>query len=171
MTIDHLRNLVLLFVLTTLCLATPTQEGTASASTGKASLNQRVQSMLDQVDPDVVETFTGDLSGAWEVIINNQPYTIETRHALSGEPAAKAAQYLFDFYESLGLLVEYDQFSFSNQTLFNIIAEKEGSVFPERIFLITSHYDDTPVAGPAPGADGGSQNPEPIRFRLHPAFY
>lgn len=103
--------------------------------------------MLDQVDPDVVETFTGDLSGAWEVVIDNQPYTIETRHALSSEPAAKAAQYLFEFYESLGLPVEYDQFSFSNQTLFNIIAEKEGSVFPERIFLITSHYDDMPVEG------------------------
>ena len=153
MPIDRLRNLVLFFVFTTLCLVTPTHEGTASAATGKTSLKQRVQSMLDQVDPDVVETFTGDLSGAWEVVIDNQPYTIETRHALSSEPAAKAAQYLFEFYESLGLPVEYDQFSFSNQTLFNIIAEKEGSVFPERIFLITSHYDDMPVEGTAPGAD------------------
>ena len=153
MPIERLRNLVLLFVLSTLCLVTPTHKGTASAATGNASLKQLVQSMLDQVGPASVYTLAGDLSGAWEVAIDKQPYTIETRHALSGEPAAKAAQYLFEFYESLGLVVEYDQFSFSNQTLFNIIAEKEGSVFPERIFLITSHYDDVPVEGPAPGAD------------------
>ena len=38
-------------------------------------------------------------------------------------------------------------------TLNNIIAQKNGSIFPERIFLITSHYDDVPVTGPAPGAD------------------
>jgi hypothetical protein len=109
--------------------------------------------MLDQVDPASVYTYTGDLSGAWEVSIDGKPYTIRTRHALSGEPEAKAAQYLFEFYEDLGLQVEYDQFSFQGQTLSNIVAQKEGSVFPERIFLITSHFDDVPITSPAPGAD------------------
>ena len=153
MSANRLHSLVLLLVLIILCLASPTSQGYAHTADAKSSPGQMVQSMIDQVDADNVRTRTGDLSGAWEVLIGGQTYTIETRHALSGAPAAKAAQYLFEFYGDLGLEVEYDHFSFNNQTLSNIVAEKEGSVFPERIFMITSHYDDLPAAGPAPGAD------------------
>jgi len=150
---NRLRSLALLVVFTILCLVPSTSRATASPSHLYASRFELVQSMLDQVDPASVYTYTGDLSGAWEVSIDGKPYTISTRHALSGEPEAKAAQYLFEFYEDLGLQVEYDQFSFQGQTLSNIVAQMEGSVFPERIFLITSHFDDVPITSPAPGAD------------------
>lgn len=109
--------------------------------------------MLDQVSLDKVKNYTGDLSGAREVSVGNQPYTISSRHALSGEPAAKAAQFLYEFYENLGLQIKSHPFSYQGQLLSNIVAEKSGSVFPERIMLITSHYDDLPTEGPAPGAD------------------
>ena len=150
---NRLRSLVLLVVLSFLCFVPPASIDDAYATPSGANLNQLVQSMLDQVDPASVYTYTGDLSGAWEVSIDDQPYTIYTRHALSGEPIVKAAQYLSQFYEDIGLQVENDYFSFQGQTLTNIVAQKEGSVFPERIFLITSHYDDVPVTGLAPGAD------------------
>jgi hypothetical protein len=150
---NRLHSLVLLLALMILCLLPPTSQGYAHATAWKSSAGQMVQSMLDQVNTADVRTLTGNLSGAWEVLIGDQPYTIETRHALSGTPAAKAAQYLFEFYEGLGLDVEDDQFTFKNRVLSNIVAEKEGSVFPERIFMITSHYDDLPASGPAPGAD------------------
>jgi Zn-dependent M28 family amino/carboxypeptidase len=125
----------------------------AHAESTDAAYKLLVQEMLDQVDPGSVQNLIAELSGAQQVIIAGQPYTIETRAALSGEPAALAAQYLFQFYEDLGLQVEYKPFSFMENTLNNIIAQKNGSIFPERIFLITSHYDDVPVTGPAPGAD------------------
>jgi hypothetical protein len=150
---DRLHGVVLLLVLIALCLVSSTSQGSAHAITASVSLDQLVQSMLNQVDSADVKTYTGELSGASQATIGGQPYTLYTRHALSGEPAAKAAQYLYEFYQDLGLQVEYDPFVFQGQTLSNVVAQKEGSVFPERIFLITSHYDDVPVAGPAPGAD------------------
>ena len=153
MHVNRLHSIVLLMLLLFLCLVSPTKQGQAQEISAYVSLDQLVQDMLNQVDPDRIYTYTGDISGAWEVTIAGQPYTISTRHALSGEPVEKAAQYLFEFYENLGLQVEYQPFSFQGQTLSNVVAQKEGSVFPERVFLITSHYDDVPVDGPAPGAD------------------
>jgi hypothetical protein len=150
---NRLRGWVLFLVITILCLVPPTSLGDALANPAHASLTQLVQEMLDQVEPASVRTLTGDLSGAWEVSIAGQPYKIETRHALSGEPAQKAARYLYQFYENAGLQVAYHPFTFQGQSLNNIVAQKDGSVYPERIFLITSHYDDVPVTGPAPGAD------------------
>ena len=130
MQIRFVRGFVLLLVFIVLGLAAPAQHGIASPRTEGVSL---IKSMLDQVSLELVEQYTGDLSGAWEVTINGSPYTIETRHALSGEPAAKAALYLYQFYQDLGLPVQFDYFSFNDQTLSNIVSEKEGSVFPERI--------------------------------------
>ena len=153
MRIRVVRGLVLLLVFVILGMAAPAHRGNASASTNRILLHQVVQSMLDQVTVEIVEQYTGDLSGSWEVTIDGSAYTITTRHALSGEPAAKAALYLFQFYQALGIQVDFNYFSFSDQILTNIIAEKKGSIFPERIFMITSHYDDVPVEGPAPGAD------------------
>ena len=150
---NRIRISVLTLVLLILCLVPPTSLGDVFAVQPDPSFNNLIQSMLDQVDPASVYTLTGDLSGAWPVTIGSQPYTIYTRHALSGEPVQKAAQYLYQFYEDLGLGVEYQSFSFQGQSLANIIAQKDGSIFPEHIYLITSHYDDVPVTPPAPGAD------------------
>ena len=145
--------LILIFVFLVLCALPPSGMRRAHAESTDAAYKLLVQEMLDQVDLGSVQNLIAELSGAQQVIIAGQPYTIETRAALSGEPAALAAQYLFQFYEDLGLQVEYKPFSFMENTLNNIIAQKNGSIFPERIFLITSHYDDVPVTGPAPGAD------------------
>lgn len=112
-----------------------------------------VQEMIDQVDPSLVYQLTGDLSGAWPVMIGGDSYTITTRHSLSGEPIHKAGEYLFEYYQNLGLAVSLQDFTYSNTTLSNVVAEKTGSVFPERVFLITSHYDNMPSTGLAPGAD------------------
>jgi hypothetical protein len=112
-----------------------------------------IQAMLTQVDQNQVYTMTGGLSGEWPVMIDSQPYTITTRHALSGEPIQKATQYLYQYYQDLGLDTSYDNFSFAGEQLSNVIAQKRGTVFPERIFMITSHFDDVPVTPPAPGAD------------------
>ena len=115
--------------------------------------NPLVQEMIDQVDQSRVYQLTGDLSGAWPVLIDNEPYTIATRYSKSGDPIIKASQYLHDYYESLGLVASLQDFDYRDLTLSNVVAEKTGSVFPERIFLITSHYDDVPSSGLAPGAD------------------
>lgn len=115
--------------------------------------NPLVQAMLDQVDPDLIYSLTGDLSGEWPVIIGEQPYTILTRYALSGEPIKNAALYLQKYYQDSGLEATRQDFTWGGHVLSNVVAEILGTVFPERVYLLTSHYDDVPSSPPAPGAD------------------
>jgi Zn-dependent M28 family amino/carboxypeptidase len=60
---------------------------------------------------------------------------------------------LYEFYQGLDLPTSYDPFDFFGRTLFNVVAEKRGILYPERIYLITGHYDNAPGGDLAPGAD------------------
>ena len=126
---------------------------TPPATLGQAAddqSNPNIQAMLDQVDPGTIYNLSGNLSGEWPVIINGEAYIIPTRYALSGEPIQKATQYLYQYYQDLGLDVSLHNFKYGEQMLSNVVAEKQGTVFPERIYMITSHFDD--VSG-TPGVD------------------
>ena len=117
---------------------------TPPAAPGKAAEDQsnpNIQAMLDQVDPGIIYNLSGNLSGEWPVTIDGETYTIPTRYALSGEPIQKTTQYLYQYYQDLGLDVSLHQFQYGGQLLSNVLAEKTGTVFPERIFMITSHFD------------------------------
>ena len=123
------------------------------ATLGQAADDQSnpiIQAMLDQVDPETIYDLSGDLSGEWPVTISDEAYTILTRYALSGEPIQKTTQYLYQYYQDLGLDVTLHNFEYGEHMLSNVIAEKRGTVFPDRIYLITSHFDD--VYG-TPGVD------------------
>lgn len=115
--------------------------------------NPLVEEMIDQVNSAQVADLAKNLSGEQPVLIGGQPYTITTRNSFSGEPIQKAAQYLVDFYQQLGLQVSRQEFVVEDATIFNVIAQKTGSIFPERIYTVTAHYDDMPRQAPAPGAD------------------
>ena len=127
--------------------------GVASTNHTGSLYNPTVQLMLDQVDQGEIYSLTGDLSGMGPVTINEQTYTLNTRHALSGEPNKKAGEYLYQYYQALGLDTSYQNFTYQDQLLSNVVAQKTGTVFPERVFMITSHFDDVPITPPAPGAD------------------
>jgi hypothetical protein len=109
--------------------------------------------MMDQVTEDVVYNYTGDLTGVWPVNIGGTPYTISTRNSYRTDEIQKAGQYLYEFYNKLGLEVFFEEFVYRDTFQRNIVAQKKGSVFPERIIAITSHYDDNPYSILAPGAD------------------
>jgi len=154
------RNLLSGLLLASFLLAAPptpalSQTPSAHQPAGAILLDPDplVQAMIDQVDQQAIYTLTGDLSGEWPVTIADRAYTIETRYTFSGEPIQKAAAYLYEYYLGLGLGVTYQDFTFGSASLSNVVADKPGSVFAERVFLITSHYDDVPSKPPAPGAD------------------
>jgi hypothetical protein len=153
MLINRLRVIVLILAFFSLSVNPPSILGVASANQPESFFNPTIQLMLDQVDQGKIYSLTGDLSGEWPVSINEQPYTLITRHALSGEPNQKAAEYLYQYYQALGLDTAYQNFTYQEQLLSNVVAQKTGTVFPERVFMITSHFDDVPVTPPAPGAD------------------
>ena len=62
-----------------------------------------------------------------------------------------AADYFYDFYDALGLAVEYHEWSPSHAP--NVIATLEGAVNPDNVYIMIGHLDDLPQFGPAPGAD------------------
>jgi hypothetical protein len=123
------------------------------AHVGRAAdqqFNPGIQAILDQVDPDTLYDLSGGLSGEWPVMINGEAYPLLTRYALSGDPIQKATQYLYQYYQDLGLDVSLQNFEYGGEVLSNVIAEKRGTIFPDRIYLITSHFDDVPGT---PGVD------------------
>jgi hypothetical protein len=153
MLINWLRAIVFTLVFIFFSVNPPSILGVASTDQPGPFYNPTVQLMLDQVDQGEIYSLTGDLSGEWPVTISDQPYTLNTRHALSGEPNQKAAEYLYQYYQALGLDTSYQNFTYQEQLLSNVVAQKTGTVFPERVFMITSHFDDVPITPPAPGAD------------------
>jgi len=110
-----------------------------------------IQSMIDQIDLDIVYNYTGDISGQWPVDIGGVPYTILTRNTYSGTPIQKATQFAGEHLEALGLDVEYH--TWSSPQYPNVIGELPGLINPDEIWIICGHIDDMPSSGNAPGAD------------------
>ena len=62
----------------------------------------------------------------------------------------RAVQYIQREILKLGLDVKEDFFEWEGKSYRNLIAEKKGAVYPERIFIVGAHYDTVPGS---PGAD------------------
>jgi len=115
-----------------------------------------VAGLLARITADTVAGYDGGLSGEWPVSIGGQPYLLTTRYTYSGEPIAKATQYVYEHLQGLGYDVRYHDYTLSGYALRNVIGEKRGRVYPERIVLLTAHLDSRAAGSPhnpAPGAD------------------
>ncbi len=62
----------------------------------------------------------------------------------------EAAQYIGRAFLKTGLDIKEDPFQWEERFYRNIVAEKKGLIFPNRIFIIGAHYDTVPGS---PGAD------------------
>ena len=120
-----------------------------------------VQSMIEQVGSATAYTYVGNLSGAWDILINGNPYRLSTRHSFSGIPIKKATKFVYDHFTALGLASDYDDYELLGVPLRHVIAEQPGLTNPDCLILLVAHLDsrsitaDTPVPleYPAPGAD------------------
>lgn len=134
-------------------LTGPVRESKRIVAGAAAGVSPLIQEMMDRVTETWVQTRTGDLTGLWPVRIGAEDYTLATRNTYRTESIEKAARYLFEFYSQLGLEVFFEEFIYRDTLQRNVVAEKKGSLFPERIIALTAHYDDNPYSIPAPGAD------------------
>ena len=132
------------------------------ALTSTVEASPIIQAILNQVDPNLVSSYDGDLSGEWPVMIGGSPFQFTNRYCLNSISMEKATQYAYERFQSLGLNVAYQSYPFYNTTLRNVIAEQPGRVHPEQIYLITAHLDSIATSpessylnpdAPAPGAD------------------
>lgn len=62
----------------------------------------------------------------------------------------QAAQYIGREFLKIGLEVQEDFFQWEGKSYKNIVAEKKGVIFPNRVFILGAHYDTVPSS---PGAD------------------
>jgi hypothetical protein len=111
--------------------------------------DSRVANIIAAVTQAAAYTYSGNLSGETQVVVEGDPYTIVTRHTSSGVPIQKATQYVFEFMSQFSLDVSFHAWASGR----NVIGEKLGATDPEEIILVTAHLDDMPSGGVAPGAD------------------
>lgn len=108
-----------------------------------------IQQIANEVSLDSLRLYLRQLSGDTSSIIGGSAYTITSRYKTQ-TGNQKAAQYIFEKFSSFGLTATYENFSSTGS---NVIGTKTGTVYPNRYYIISSHYDDLPASSNAPGAD------------------
>jgi hypothetical protein len=115
----------------------------ASAERAFAPINELVRSVVDAVSVARIYAYEKAL------------FDFDSKHI--SRPGNKlAAEYLFRTYESFGYQPEYQFFENRNALggkTANVIATLKGSVHPELVYVVSSHFDSV-AAGP--GADDDS---------------
>ena len=104
---------------------------------------------------DVVKSMVAEASVTRIYAYEKALYDFDSKHI--SRPGNKlASAYLFDTYKSFGYVPEFQWFERANalggQTA-NVIATLKGTVNPELIYVVSSHYDSVAIG---PGADDDS---------------
>jgi hypothetical protein len=109
----------------------------------------QIDSVISLCTNPVLAKLNRELSGDTSTIIGGSPYTILSRHNASVHNP-KAAQFILERFQDFGLQARYMNYR-TNGT--NVLATKTGLRYPNRQYIICSHYDDMPSGPLAPGAD------------------
>ena len=114
-----------------------------------------VQGMISRVNSNSLQTQVGNLSGEWAVTITGSPYTIFTRFTYTDVPIKKATRFVYEYFQSIDLPVNYHYYTAGGFELRNVIAEQSGLTQSQRIFMVIAHLDSTSQTpySYAPGAD------------------
>jgi len=137
--------------LTPMVISAPGAETGRAAATLALTPDPTVQVIIDQVSSSAVTTYEEELTGVVAPVIDGAPYTIRTRHTLSGTPIQKATRYAGAHLAARGLSVEYQTWNAATNP--NVIGELTGLTTPGDIVIIGAHLDDMPGGSIAPGAD------------------
>jgi PKD repeat protein len=131
------------------------ETATVAAAPSAAAVTARpeVQAMIDGMTQSELVSVVSGLSGEEPVTVEGASYTITTRYTKSGTPIAKATQYAYEYMQSLGLPVSFQNWTSGSTSGRNVIATKPGETRPDEIVVVCAHIDDMPSSGKAPGAD------------------
>jgi hypothetical protein len=116
--------------------------------------------LVAAVDQARYSQIIAHLAGAASFDLGGSTRQVQSRDAKStgDDEIALAEDYIADRFEAAGYPVTRQEFSFStSDTAANIIAVKEGTLYPDEILVVGAHYDATnkedSFAGPALGAE------------------
>jgi leucyl aminopeptidase len=111
-------------------------------TSGAAQTNHMTERMVQEVSKTRLTNYVQTLQD------------FQTRYTYT-QGNTDAGDWLYDFFDSLGLEVGRHQFTYSSHTEENIIARIQGSSYPDEIVAISGHFDATSndPYNLAPGAD------------------
>ena len=96
---------------------------------------------------------TDEASGRTRSSLTRKRSSISTRSTSRAPETSSRSEYLFAAYRSFGYEPEYQWFAgrgaLGGQTA-NVVATLKGTVNPELVYVVSSHYDSVAVG---PGAD------------------
>jgi hypothetical protein len=117
--------------------------------------DSKIDSMKNLITLESISGIVRELSGDTITTIGGSPYTIISRYW--GSPSnPKAAQYIYEKFQSYGINVRYQNIS---NSCVNVIGKITGTTYPEQYYIVCGHYDNfklDPIPGPldtVPGAD------------------
>ncbi len=107
-----------------------------------------------QLKEDVYEQLVNEVSTESLRFKVSDLQNFNTRYALT-DNCLQAAQYLYNYFLSLGLPASFHDFTYSGYLCRNVISEIRGQTYPEQVVIICAHYDSTSNQRwtLAPGAD------------------
>lgn len=129
--------------------------GFAVNTNSQIVFDSKIDSMKNLITLQSISKIVREMSGDTITTIGGLPYRIISRYwGSSSNP--KAAQYIFEKFQSYGIDVRYQNVSSS---CVNVIGKITGTTYPDQYYIICGHYDNfrlDPVPGPldtVPGAD------------------
>ncbi|MCX6165042.1 MAG: M28 family peptidase [Ignavibacteriae bacterium] len=106
--------------------------------------NHKIDSVINLVNAQNISKLNKELSGDTSAVIGGIPQLILSRYApTTGN--IKAAQYIFEKLQGYGYTAKYHM---NNATNINVYAEKLGTKYPGKKYIIGAHYDD--IINPLP---------------------
>lgn len=125
-----------------------------AAAQQPSAYDPAIADMMAQMTEATLIRYVSELSGETVVYLGDPPApeTLMTRYSRSPQ-IEKAAQYLVEFYQRIGLAVEMQRFGDNNWP--NVIATLPGATEPDKVIILCAHFDDIseqPMTW-APGAD------------------
>jgi len=104
---------------------------------------------------DTVRAVVGEITATRAYSYEKSLFDFDSKH-ITKPGNRKASEYLFNTYQSFGYTPDYQWFSprgaLGGQTA-NVVATLKGTVNPELVYVVSSHYDSVAVG---PGADDDS---------------
>lgn len=119
---------------------------------GQVGFSPYVDSLASLADTSNIRLIVRQLSGDTSVVINGQPHTFTTRYAGSTQNQL-ATDFIAAKFTEYGYTPEI-QF-FNDGTGQNVIATKTGTLYPDKYYIVSAHYDSYNYHDQenAPGAD------------------
>ena len=113
------------------------------------------QGIVNDIKIDTLKKYLRELSGDTQAIIDGNTYTILTRNTNNKNSNYIAAKYIKFRLQSYGLTVTEQVFNYNGGVAEakNVYAVQQGSLYPNKKFIICAHFDNMPGGSTAPGAD------------------